>query len=238
VNLRGMHDASSAGMSWEQRLREMVLAGGALAVTACGGATAAQADAAASNPSNRSDDMSAGQPTPVGTTPTTAPSTSPIGPSGCCNANPDPCCPMAYCAGGVGPDAAVYIRCEQGYTACEAINDENLYDPDRSVCTAPDGSVQPLDAGSVDGGPDDAAPADAGPSDAEPDQGNPVISFCCNANPDPCCPIAYCGGGVGPDAAVYITCERNRAQCESTNREYLYQPDGSLACTPTSATGH
>ena len=84
--------------------------------------------------------------------------------------------------------------------------------------------------------PWNAGPVDAAPADAAEDV---VFHFpCCNANPDPCCPIAYCSGGVGPDASIYVTCEQNRTQCESMNGYYEIQPDGSLGCTPTSATGH
>jgi hypothetical protein len=168
----------------------MVLAGGALATTACGGSTAAQADAASSATANPGGDA-------------TAP-----GDDGgvvycCANANVDPCL---------------------GNGVFEAQTDGSF------GCT-PFGP--PVDAGA---GPTDAAPADAGPTDASDDA--PSFLFCCNANPDPCCPIAYCSAGLGPDAAIYVTCEQKRTQCESMNGYYASQPDGSLGCTPTSATGH
>jgi hypothetical protein len=57
-------------MSWEQRLHEMALAGGALAVAAC--------------------TSSAG----------------PSGPSFCCNADPDPCCAQRYCGATMTPECS------------------------------------------------------------------------------------------------------------------------------------
>jgi hypothetical protein len=51
-------------------------------------------------------------------------------------------------------------------------------------------------------------------------------------------PIAYCSGGVGADASIYVTCEQSLTQCESTNGYYERQPDGSLSCTPASEAGH
>jgi hypothetical protein len=187
----------------------MVLAGGALATTACGGSTAAQADAApsaTSTPGNPGEDATS--------------------PANCCtNAAPDPC--SDSCSG--GGDTAACTSCEQARTACLEMN--GFYE------TQTDGSLgctrfgPPVDAGA---GPADAAPTDdAGPTDASvSDEG------CCNANPDPCCAIAYCSGGVGPDATIYLTCEQSRAQCVSMNGYYVSRPDGSLGCTPSSTTGH
>ena len=192
-------------MSWEQRLREMVLAGGALAVTACGASTAASSQTESDATSTVGDDAD-----------TSAPFETP-----CCNANSDPCCPMAYCSGGVGPDAASYIACEK--SRCPPNETYQMLASGEMVCAA---QGSPMDAGP---GPVDAGPADAAPSDAPDD-----ISFafpCCNANADPCCPIAYCAGGVGPDAAVYIDCEQSRSACEATSGNYEAQPDGSIGCT-------
>ena len=63
----------------------MVLAGGALAVTACGGSTSAQADAAASM---TTDTGAEGDDADIN-----------LGPElGCCNANSDPCCPCSAAA--------------------------------------------------------------------------------------------------------------------------------------------
>jgi hypothetical protein len=194
-------------------LREMVLAGGALAVTACGGSTSAQADAAAGADTG-SDDQSSDDAF-----------TNPGPEFPCCNANSDPCCPL-LCSGDIGPDAAVYVDCEQEGTQCEAMN--GFYEAEGNgspVCVLP---RRLADSG--------AAPTEAGPTDAADDV--QAFLFCCNANPDPCCPIAFCAGGVGPDGGIYVTCEQNRTQCEVTNGSYEPQPDGSLGCTPTSAAGH
>ena len=80
--------------------------------------------------------------------------------AGCCNANPDPCCHL-LCPGEPGPDASVYISCEQGYSQCQALDGNYAGQGDGSFAC----SVA-LDAG--DAGPTDAAPGDAGPSDAGP----------------------------------------------------------------------
>jgi hypothetical protein len=45
-------------------------------------------------------------------------------------------------------------------------------------------------------------PVDSGPVDAGPPDG---ISFCCNANPDPCCPSESCGQ---PETSA-CTCTKN-----------------------------
>ena len=145
-------------MGWEQHLREMVLAGGALAVTACSGSTSAQPDAASSAgtdaTSSGGDDQSSDD------------AYSNTGPNLCCNANPDPCCPMA-CSGGVGPDAAIYIDCEQGRTECEAMNGFYEAQPGGSFVCTPLG--RPNDAGvrPADASPTDAADADTGTGPGE-----------------------------------------------------------------------
>jgi hypothetical protein len=162
-------------MTWERRLREMVLAGGALAATACSDNAATSVDAA---------DVFAE----------------------CCNANSDPCCPMAYCTPGGGPDASSYVLCEQGRTTCEAQG----------------GSYTDL----ADGSQGCSYPPEAGPGDHFD-----AFSECCNVNPDPCCPIAYCTPGGGPDASSYVLCEQGRTTCEAQDGAYEYQPDGSIGCS-------
>ncbi len=202
-------------MSWEQRLREMVLAGGALATAACGGSTAAQADLPSSATSNPGGDAAA---------PGDGGSSDDVPVNCCMNAAPDPCSDV--CSGNAGD--AVCTSCEQARAACLAMNGFYEIQSDGSLgCTR---FGPPVDAGA---GPSDAAPTDPGPTDASFSE-----EGCCNANPDPCCAIAYCSGGVGPDAAIYVTCEQSRAQCESMNGYYVSRPDGSLGCTPSSATGH
>jgi hypothetical protein len=185
-------------MGWEQRWREMILAGGALAAAACSGSTTSMADGDAASGS-------------------TMPSGSSSSSGGCvgCNSGPDPCVYEgdAYWCG-------VGIPVEPSPSA-----------EDGSAADAAPADASPSEAGAHDGSAPDAGPADA--TDEVP-----VVSFCCNANPDPCCPIAYCSGGVGPDASIYLTCEQSRTQCESMNGLYERQPDGSLGCTPRSTAGH
>jgi hypothetical protein len=187
-------------MGWDQRLREMVFAGGALAATACGPSTATSSDAASDGTSgdeagdnvssfccNASSDpccyLSCGNSPDaeasymacranlmdcgvnetfqqldngrVGCFPPPPMNSS----SGCCNANPDPCCALGYC-GDAGPDSPVYIDCEQGYSECQAL--------DASYASQPDGGFAcsvALDAG--DAGATDAAPTDASAGDAD-----------------------------------------------------------------------
>lgn len=132
-------------MTWEQRLREMVLAGGALALGACSSGSsggAATPDAGSVQDSGEADQQ-------VGE---------------CCNANPDPCCPHQYCG------APMTSACAQEQ-ACEAEggtwNDSNpgacLYDAGESDAGAKDGASS--DATATDAAPSDAAPSDAAPSD-------------------------------------------------------------------------
>ena len=190
-------------MSWERRLLEMVLAGGAVAAAACGGN-----ETAAQN--------------------TTEPDASVASPF-CCNGASDPC---SYRSG--DPDASITPACEREN---DCLNAGGTIGPD-GVCDVPS-DAQPLpapEAGSPDAETPDGGPVDAGPADAAEDV--TFSSSCCNANPNPCCPMAYCSGGVGPDAAVYLSCEQNRTQCESKDGFYETQPDGSVGCTPLGAGGH
>jgi len=78
-------------MSWEQRWREMALAGGALAAAACADNAGTPMDAESDAISNLF----------------------------CCNAVSDPCCEIAYC-GGPGPDSSAYILCEQDRITCQS----------------------------------------------------------------------------------------------------------------------
>jgi hypothetical protein len=95
----GMRLDCLARVNWESRLREMLLAGGSLAAVACGsnahelpvdgGLDATGADATASDDGDDGDG---------GFT---------IGPSFCCNANPDACCHLACPP--ESPDATDYV---------------------------------------------------------------------------------------------------------------------------------
>jgi hypothetical protein len=116
-------------MTWERRLREMVMASGALAATACSDNAATSVEAG-----DRLD-------------------------AECCNANPDPCCPIA-CTPGGGPDSSSYVLCEQDRTTCEEQDGSYEYRPDGSI-----GCSSSPEAGPDDGGDaHDAAPGDAGDS--------------------------------------------------------------------------
>jgi hypothetical protein len=133
------------GMGWERRLREMVLAGGALSATACGGSTEAPVDAASHELSNRDAVASGDDATSSGLTL-------------CCNADPDPCC---TCAGEI-TDADPASACGQEL-ACQAVG--GTWEPFVIRKGAPDGGeVLPhceFEASEADGGPVDAAPVDA-----------------------------------------------------------------------------
>jgi len=64
-------------VSWEQRLRDIVLAGGGLTAAACTQASAPDTDASSVGP-----------------------------PAFCCNANSDPCCPFLHCGQPITPACA------------------------------------------------------------------------------------------------------------------------------------
>jgi hypothetical protein len=161
-------------MNWEQRLREMVLAGGALAAAACsgGGPNAGPSDASP-------DVFESGFP--------------------CCNANSDPCCPSKYC--GEPVSAACACQLDGGAWTYEG----------QGRCSA--GDASPADAG--------------GPTDAAPDVPDYDGAFCCNANPDPCCPSTFCG------ATVNVACA-----CQLEGGAWNYSPaDGGPSCTFSGEAG-
>lgn len=122
-------------MSWEQRLREMVLAGGALAAVACG-------DSAGTAGSTANE---GGEDAPYGITTLDDVNF-------CCNVNPDPCCPVLHC--GAAMNAACACQMAGGTTTGGGAN---------AACSFP-GEAGLLDGdASGDSGP---VPQDAGPSDA------------------------------------------------------------------------
>jgi hypothetical protein len=233
-------------MGWEQRLREMVLAGGALAATACGASTATPTDAGSDATSSAGDDgsvvsfgccnansdpccaLSCGPEqnaasymaceenrTDCGVNETFGQLVSgdmgcvSLVQSGCCNANPDPCCPIGYCSPDAGPDSSAYIDCEQDRSECEALDASYGFQGDGIGCSVP-----------------------LGPGDAGPTYGD---SGCCNANPDPCCFIGYCPAGAGLDSSAYFDC-RQRG-CEAQDASYGLQPDGSMGCSVPTGVG-
>jgi hypothetical protein len=88
---------------WEQRLREMVVAGGALATGCSASAQSPPADAGLdeSAPADAAA-LDGGAPAEaagfdVGPVPDARRDDLADGPSFCCNANPDPCCEQLYC---------------------------------------------------------------------------------------------------------------------------------------------
>jgi hypothetical protein len=149
-------------VSWERRLRDMVLAGGALAAAACS-------------------DSSQSQNTPTG-------------PTFCCNANPDPCCPYLHCG-------------EPLNAACACKLDGGVLSSNSGECSFV-----------ADAGPTDAA-IDAVDAGAGADADANV--FCCNANPDPCCPSMYCN--APPNAAC---------DCKMAGGTWTYGSDGGCAFPP------
>jgi hypothetical protein len=81
-------------VSWESRLREMLLAGGSLAAAACTDNLEMPADAGGDSDASI------------------------LSPSFCCNASSDPCCGML--CGGESPDSSTYVACEAARSACQA----------------------------------------------------------------------------------------------------------------------
>ena len=123
-------------MSWEQRWRDMVLAGAAVAAVGCG----------------ESSMYKGGAITP------------------CCNASPDPCCPL-LCPGMGGTDSSDYIACEETVKECAAKNGLTVgYGVDGSfVCKITPPPPADEDAGPIEDAPSDAGSmeAGAGPGDAD-----------------------------------------------------------------------
>jgi hypothetical protein len=118
------------GMNWDRRLREMILAGGALAATACDGSTSA---AQIGDATARSDDGSHFV---------------------CCNADPDPCC---TCTGVIADfDAEYGCGQEMAYQAAGGTWEATFMggQPDGGVAP-PHCEFEASDV--AEGGPSDAA---------------------------------------------------------------------------------
>jgi hypothetical protein len=137
-------------MNWEQRFREMVLAGGALAAASCG------SDGRGGHDGPR-DTASGDASSEVGS----GPDAEVIDGSSCCNADPDPCCYLR-CGGDAAPTPSsacgqelacqadggtwslFYSSCSfpreaaPDYTCCGNINPDPCCHP----CDEPDGPVQ------------------------------------------------------------------------------------------------
>ena len=90
-------------MTWEQRLREMILAGGAVATTACGGTTsnASTFDAGEATDATTGDAMSDGGGTDT------------FVPNFCCNADPDPCCAYENCEASLTAACSKELACQR-----------------------------------------------------------------------------------------------------------------------------
>jgi hypothetical protein len=156
-------------MNWEQRLRDMVLAGGAglLAAVAC-------VDGSGANGDSGSDGNS--------------------GPSFCCNASSDPCCPSTYCG------EPVSTACTQKMAEMMACESEGRAWDDLSGCSS-------LDSGVGDAPSDAVTNPDVGDAPFDAAKEADVSVFCCNANADPCCPSLHCGATVTVQCTEKMACE-------------------------------
>jgi hypothetical protein len=185
-------------LSWEQRLREIVLAGGAIAAAACADNAGTSTDAAHT-----------------------------FGGDACCNGSPDPCCQVLGC--GEPMTAACACQMDGGTPNYSVDGSDSVFLGTNSpavTCSFP-GDAGPNDA---------AADGDGGrPSDALPDIVNtfPDVSFCCNANPDPCCQFLHCGGAMTPQCSVELACQADGG----TWSEFVQFADGSVgpSCLPGDA---
>lgn len=208
-------------MNWEQRLRDMVLAGAALTAAACSDAVQSTVDASGSGSGSASgaNGASGGSAGSAGSGSTGSAGSGSTGSAGagsasgsgstggssgvvpCCNANSDPCCPFIYCGAPMTP-------------ACACKSDGGTWNYSGGTCSfsqdaghadvvedndAADATDVPYDA--IDD--KDATQANDGPSDAPSDSmsHHDVNPFCCNANPDPCCRFQYCGDLMTPACA-------------------------------------
>jgi hypothetical protein len=198
-------------VSWEQRLRDLVLAGGAagaLAAVGCVGGSVAGGDAGSDGD---------------------------VGPDVnfefCCNADVDPCCPSLYCG------APVTMLCAEK-TACKA--DGGTWDDDTEGCSSLEdsGATDASHEASTDAPPEAATSPDAA-TDASPDATYPDVPFCCNANADPCCPSLYCGALVTVQCTEKMVCEADGGTWEYGGAEHCVEdaPPGDAA-SDASANGH
>ena len=190
-------------MNWEQRLRDMVLAGAALTATACSDSVQSTVDAAgsASGSASGSIGASSGSASGAGSGNASGSNGVSTGSSFCCNANQDPCCYFVHCGGSMTP-------------ACACTSDGGTWSYSGATCSfshdaGPADAVEDNDAADATDVPydaiddKDATQANDGPSDAPSDSmsHHDVNPFCCNANPDPCCRFQYCGDLMTPACA-------------------------------------
>ena len=120
-------DANKRGedVSWDRRLREMLLAGGTIATAACGGAVhGSDFDASASGDATTGQDAGDELSNNGGF---------------CCNADPDPCCEYELCDASLTPQCAQELQCQEA----------GLWNSSTFSCERP-----PVDAGPADAGVD------------------------------------------------------------------------------------
>jgi hypothetical protein len=133
-------------MNWQQRLRDMLVAGGALSAAACaarvdnddGSAFAGESDGGVDAPRDRANaDASVDRVD----APADAPAETPPPRDGaflhnhnfCCNANADPCCYIGFCEN----DASAYAVCEQERkSACESEGGAFELGPSGGYCSS------------------------------------------------------------------------------------------------------
>jgi len=134
-------------VSWEQRLRDIIFAGGGLSAVACTHASAPDTDAASVAPN------------------TDAASVGP--PAFCCNANGDPCCPFLYCGQPITPACA----CQSDGGTWSFTDGTCLPSEDGSLDALVDagGTDTGADAGIADATMDAGVTVDAGVADTAAD---------------------------------------------------------------------
>jgi hypothetical protein len=111
----------------------MVLAGGALTATACSGSTSAQTDATSNDAASNEVLAEGGDATAPGDDATSSNSA-----GGCCNADPDPCCPMTCSGVPLDDDAeATYLSCEAWWKCEDGMNGIYTQEPDGSLVCIP-----------------------------------------------------------------------------------------------------
>ena len=116
----------------------MLLAGGALATSACGNLTTPALDTSSdATADDAAADAAGGDASADATFGFDAP--------GCCNAAPDPCCEYLYC------DAAITPQCTQEM-ACEA--EGGTWDPYPGSCSRDAGAAEAGSSDASDGGVD------------------------------------------------------------------------------------
>ena len=160
-------------MSWEQRLRDMILAGGALAATGC---DAPSVDA----PSDASD-----APSDAASVDASSDLQNPFGGFMCCNANYDPCCLFLHCG---GPMTAA-CACEMDAACACRTNPQCSCQTEGGIWISPPPTDPTLNPSSTVGVCSLPLYDDAG-------------VLCCEAGADLCCSFLHCGAPLTPDCCL------------------------------------